>query len=260
MFIMSSFRALPAVLFVVLFSSASLAQPSEAPTEEAPQQQTGDEPLELTGDEPLDLSTPLPAPGGAKPLRPSAKPGAGSGWDAKLGVDHRRPSFTAAEWQPEHLLAGSVEEQSTGVAWASVSTPGLQSPLGWDQTSIETRLDPAQDQGQIGATLSRSVPFGDGLAMTLQNGYSVTMATTPGSPTPAAQGWTTSQAVRFNVLPTDTTFSLGAATSSTDDKWLRSLSAEQKLLGGPLSVTGSVSETGTGDTAKSLRAGFKRTW
>jgi hypothetical protein len=38
------------------------------------------------------------------------------------------------------------------------------------------------------------------------------------------------------------------------------LSAEQKLFGGPLSVTGSVSETATGDTSKSLRAGFKRTW
>ena len=48
--------------------------------------------------------------------------------------------------------------------------------------------------------------------------------------------------------------------STGEDKWLRTLSAEQKLLGGPLSVTGAVSETGAGDTAKSLKAGFKRTW
>jgi len=48
--------------------------------------------------------------------------------------------------------------------------------------------------------------------------------------------------------------------SSTDDKWLRTLSAEQKLFGGPLSVTGSVSETASGEMSKSLRAGFKRTW
>jgi hypothetical protein len=54
-----------------------------------------------------------------------------------------------------------------------------------------------------------------------------------------SHGWATSQALRFNVLPTDTTLSVGADMSSTDDKWLRTLSAEQKLFGGPFSVTGS---------------------
>jgi len=75
-----------------------------------------------------------------------------------------------------------------------------------------------------------------------------------------SHGWATSQALRFNVLPTDTTLSVGADMSSTDDKWLRTLSAEQKLFGGPFSVTGSVSETASGEMSKSLRAGFKRTW
>jgi len=64
----------------------------------------------------------------------------------------------------------------------------------------------------------------------------------------------------FNFLPTDTSVSLGADISSSDDKWLRTLSAEQKLLGGPFSVTGSVSETAGGELSKSLRAGFKRSW
>src|SRR5260370_1372766 len=72
--------------------------------------------------------------------------------------------------------------------------------------------------------------------------------------------WATSQALRFNFLPTDTSVSFGADISSIDDKWLRTLSAEQKLFGGPFSVTGSVSETATGDLSKSLKAGFKRTW
>src|SRR5262249_4185955 len=73
-------------------------------------------------------------------------------------------------------------------------------------------------------------------------------------------GWASSQALRFNILPTDTSVSFGADISSTDDKWLRTLSAEQKLFGGPFSVTGSVSETATGDLSKSLKAGFKRSW
>src|SRR5262249_56248252 len=48
--------------------------------------------------------------------------------------------------------------------------------------------------------------------------------------------------LRFNVLPTDTSVSLGANISSTDEKWLPSLSAEQKLFRGPFNVTRSVSQ------------------
>ena len=108
------------------------------------------------------------------------------------------------------------------------------------------------------ASLSRSMPVGDSLTVTMQNGVSLTQ---PLPHTGAhGQGWASSQALRFNVLPTDTVLSVGANISSTDDKWLPTLSAEQKLFGGPFSVTGSMSETATGDTSKSLSAGFKRQW
>ena len=80
------------------------------------------------------------------------------------------------------------------------------------------------------------MPVGENVTATLQNGLAVT------SPLPNA------------------TMSLGANISSTDEKWLPSLSAEQKLFGGPFSVTGSMSETPTGETSKSLTAGFKRQW
>jgi hypothetical protein len=95
--------------------------------------------------------------------------------------------------------------------------------------------------------------------VTLQNGIAVTR-TLPSAAQPASQSWASSQALRFTLLPSDTTLSVGTSISSTDDKWLRKLSAEQKLFGGPLSVTGAVSETAAGDTAKSLTAGFKQTW
>ena len=249
-------RALSALLLALICASAARAEPSDATAEE-PQQQMDDESVPLLGDEPPDLSTPVVEP--RKATIPLARPGASTGWDAKVGVDYRKPSIPAAEFQPGELTAGAIPDQSTGVAWANVTAPGLDSPLGWDKTAIETRLDPAQEQGKLGATLSRSVPLGESVAVTLQNGYSVTRAH-PDAAASAAQSWATNQALRFNVLPTDTSFSLGAAISSTDDKWLRTLSAEQKLFGGPLSVTGSVSETASGDTSKSLRAGFKRTW
>jgi hypothetical protein len=252
--------AIARALVAILLASAATAEPLDAPGEQ-PQQQQPSEDVEPFGDEPLDLTTPLPPLHGAKAAaaNPVAERRASTGWDAKLGVDYRRPSYPAADLQPDQLLADSVQEQSTGVAWANVTAPGLESPLGWDKTSIETRLDPAQEQGKLGTTLSRSVAIGSDVSVTLQNGYSVTR-TLPSPATSASQSWATSQALRINLVPTDTTLALGAAISTGEDKWLRSLSAEKKLLGGPLSVTGSVSETGAGDTAKSLKAGFKRAW
>ena len=102
------------------------------------------------------------------------------------------------------------------------------------------------------------MPIDDTVSLTLQNGVSIIR------PLPNASGqvhgWASSQALRFNILPTDTSVSFGADISSSDDKWLRTLSAEQKLFGGPFRVTGSVSETGTGDVSKSLKAGFKHNW
>jgi hypothetical protein len=242
------------------------AQPLEAPTL-APEQATDDQPEgaadeaspELAASEPLDLSTPQRGNDGFKAAGSSGSKPSGSGWDGKVGVDYRRTAIPAADLQPDQLVAGAVPDQSTGVAWANVTAPGLDSPLGWDKTSIETRVDPSQEQGRLGTTLSRSVPVGNNVAVTLQNGVSVTRTLTSATPA-SSHSWASSQAVRFNILPTDTTVSLGADISSTDEKWSRTLSAEQKLLGGPFSVTGSVGETASGETSKSLKAGFKRTW
>jgi hypothetical protein len=72
------------------------------------------------------------------------------------------------------LPAGAVPDQSTGIAWATVTAPGLEAPLGWDETSIETRIDPSQEQSKLGTTLSRSVPVGDDISLTVQNGVSIT--------------------------------------------------------------------------------------
>jgi hypothetical protein len=214
--------------------------------------------LDPSADEPLDLSTPEPDEGTLKPLHPLADAPAASDWSSRVGIDYRQPSIPATNFQPGPLTAGAIPDQSTGVAWATVTAPGFEFPLGWDQTSIETRLDPSQEQGQIGTTLRRSVPVGENVTATLENGLSISRAL-PNTPA-QNQSWASSQALRFNVLPTDTSLSVGANISSTDDKWLPRLSAEQKLFGGPFSVTGSVSGTATGETSKSLTAGFKRTW
>ena len=155
-----------------------------------------------------------------------------------------------------------LPDQSTGFAWANVTVPDL--PLGWDKASIDTQLDPLDEQSKVGTTLSRSIPLGGDMSMTLQNGVSVSRTfantTLSSQATSASQNWASNQSLRFNLLPTDTTLSLGASLSSGTDKWLRTFSAEQKLFGGPVSLTGSLSETTSGEASKSLKAGFKQNW
>ncbi len=179
---------------------------------QAPEQSKDEAPLELPADEPLDLSTPEPDAGTLKTPTPLAGKPSAPDWNGKAGIDYSKPSIPAMTFQPDQLLAGAVPDQSTGVAWATITAPGFEAPLGWDKTSMQ------------------------------------------------AHSWASSQALHFNILPTDTSVSLGADISSIDDKWLRTLSAEQKLFGGPFSVTGSVSETPAGEISKSLKAGFKQSW
>jgi len=125
------------------------------------------------------------------------------------------------------------------------------------------------------------VALGGTVSMTLQNGYAVTqsLGSSPTAPQfdpnaipppkplqsgtsvlPPAQVWSNDDALRLSLGSTGTTFSVGAKMQSTDERWLRTLSAEQKLFGGPVSVTGAVTELPTGDTSKSIMAGFKRAW
>ena len=248
--------ALPMALSLLL--APARAQAPEPSKDEAPLELPADAPPELPADAPLDLSTPEPEPGTLKPTTPLADKPSTPEWISKAGIDYSKPAFPAATFQPDQLLAGAVPDQSTGVGWATITAPGLEAPLGWDKAAIDTRVDPSHEQGKLGTTLSRSVPVGDDVSLTLQNGVSMTRSL-PNAAGPV-HSWATSQALRFNLLPTDTSVSFGANISSTDDKWLRTLSAEQKLFGGPFSVTGSVNETATGDLSKSLKAGFKRTW
>jgi hypothetical protein len=244
--------ALPMALGLLLAPARAQApEPSPEPSKE-------EAPPELPADAPLDLSTPEPDPGTLKLTTPLADKPSAPEWISKAGIDYSKPAIPAVTFQPDQLLAGAVPDQSTGVGWATITAPGFEAPLGWDKAAIDTRVDPSQEQGKLGTTLSRSVPVGDDVSLTLQNGVSMTRSLP--NATGQVHSWATSQALRFNFLPTDTSVSFSADISSIDDKWLRSLSAEQKLFGGPFSVTGSVSETASGDLSKSLKAGFKRNW
>jgi len=63
----------------------------------------------------------------------------------------------------------------------------------------------------------------------------------------------------LSMANTGTSLSAGQTLSSGDDKWLRRVSAEQKLIEG-VTVSGSIGETAQGATSKSITAGFKKSW
>jgi hypothetical protein len=159
--------------------------------------------------------------------------------------------------------------------WGSIAVPGAY-PLGFDKAAVEARIDGGNEQGKLGATLSRSVPLGRDLSVTWQNGYSVvqpltqTAPVTPSMPlmgsvsptgtiTQPTQARVLDEALRFNLAPSGTTFVAGASSSSTENQWHNKLSIEQSLYG-PLKVTTSVEDAGTVDSKKSITAGFKKVW
>ena len=196
----------------------------------------------------LTFGTPLPA-----------------GPDTKVGVDLAMPAPATPAIDPDALMQGRPSAGS-GAGWVKTALPGAPTPLGWDKTALSAKVDAGADKGNVGAVLSRSLPLNEKFSLTLENSYAVTgslASPTPGvtvaTPSAPLRTWETTREMKFNVLPTDTTLAAGAKLSSTDERWLRSLSAEQKIVG-PLSVAGGVSETAGGDIDKSVKAKFKTTW
>lgn len=173
-------------------------------------------------------------------------------WDTRIGADMtivRQPA-TLSELLAEKTSYGGSEPQSSATAWAAVTAPGVGSI--WDKTAVEARLDPSQDQGKLGTSLSKSLSLGEQYSLTLQNGYNLVQQG-------PAHSYETEQSARFSITDTGTSFSAGQKLSTADDKWLRRIGAEQKIVGG-FNISGSVAETALGPANKSITAGFKQSW
>jgi hypothetical protein len=185
-------------------------------------------------------------------------------WDARIGADMtvaRQPTtLTEAQLLAEKLANGGNAPQSSGSAWAAITAPGVGSV--WDKTAVEARVDPAQENSKLGTSLSKSLPLSEQYSLTLQNGYNMIqqgIVPVPGIAGRPARNYETEQSAKLSIAETGTSFSAGQTLSTTDDKWLRKLGAEQKLFDG-VSINGSIGETPQGATSKSLTAGFKRSW
>ena len=59
----------------------------------------------------------------------------------------------------------------------------------FDKATVDARVDPNADQGRLSTSLSRSVPIGGGMSITVQNGYAVTQSlANPSGALPSAPG------------------------------------------------------------------------
>jgi hypothetical protein len=185
-------------------------------------------------------------------------------WDTRIGADMtvvNQPSgTTSGDLLRQKISPNAPPENSSGSAWAAISAPGVGSI--WDQTSIEARVDPGAEQSKLGTSLSKSVPLSDSYSLTLQNGYNVIqqgLVPVQGVPAHPSRNYETDQSAKLSIGDTGTSFTAGRTLSSSDDKWLGKIGAEQKLFDG-VTVTGTIGETPTGATSKSISAGFKRSW
>jgi hypothetical protein len=183
--------------------------------------------------------------------------------DTRIGADMtvaRQGTLTASELLSEKLANGGSLPQSSGSAWAAITAPGLASI--WDKTAVEARVDPAQEQSKLGTSLSKSVPLSEQYSVTLKNDYNLIqqgLVPVPGIVSHPARSYETDQSAKLSIADTGTSLIAGQTLSTSDDKWLRKVGAEQKLFDG-VTISGSIGETPSGAASKSLSAGFKRSW
>jgi hypothetical protein len=185
-------------------------------------------------------------------------------WDTRVGADmtvvHQPQTLTSADLVRQKFSSDSQPSQSSGSAWAAITAPGVASI--WDKTAIEARVDPSQEQSKLGTSLSKSLPLSEQYSLTLQNGYNVIqqgLAPVPGIGGHATRNYEVDRSAKLSIADTGTSLIAGQSLSSTDEKWLRKIGAEQKLFGG-VTINGSIGETALGTSNKSLTAGFKRSW
>jgi hypothetical protein len=185
-------------------------------------------------------------------------------WDTRVGADmtvvNQPETLTGADLLRQKYSSDGPPSQSSGTAWAAITAPGLGSI--WDKTAVEARLDPSQEQSKLGTSLSKSLPLNEQYSLTLQNGYNVIqqgIVPVPGIAAHPVRNYQSDQSAKLSIADTGTSFIASQSLSSTDDKWLRKIGAEQKLFGG-VSISGSIGETPQGTSNKSLTAGFKQSW
>ncbi len=170
----------------------------------------------------------------------------------KFGLDLSLAAAPVGTVQPNRPLPWTVTDTSAAAAWARMSVPTQAQWLPWQETTLDMRVDPTQDSSRIATTFTRSWVVWDHVTASFNDSYALTRNLDQGG------RWETGKSVSLDLQETGTRLSVAANTNSSDHAWLPSASAQQQLLG-PLSLTTTVSNTGT-EITKSITAGFRHTW
>jgi hypothetical protein len=177
-----------------------------------------------------------------------------------MTVVNQSQTLTGSDLLRQKFSADAPPSRSSGTAWAAITASGVASI--WDKTAVEARLDPSQEQSKLGTSLTKSLPLNEQYSLTLQNGYNVVqqgILPVPGIAGRPVRNYQTEQSAKLSITDSGTSFIAGQTLSSTDEKWLRKIGAEQKLFG-DVSISGSIGETAQGTANKSLTAGFRHSW
>ncbi|MCP3440864.1 hypothetical protein [Bradyrhizobium sp. CCGUVB14] len=182
-------------------------------------------------------------------------------WDAWIGADMtvvRQPA-TMSDFLAKKAANGGTVPQSSGNVWAVATAPGAG--IIWDKAVLEARVDPGAESSKIGTSLTGSVPLPNVHSLALQIDCNVLQHGKVSRFGIGGQvsNYETHQSAKVTIEKIGTSFVVGQIMSTTDDKWLRTFGAEQKLFEG-VTIASSIGETAQGTTSMSLTAGFKTSW
>jgi hypothetical protein len=205
----------------------------------------------LTRPQHLDVSRSAHADGSSTV---TVKRSLSSDWNAKVGADVDVAADPTTTYEPGKSLPSeaSDKDKPSGAAFASLGVSRF--------TTVDARVDPSNERGQLGATIEHSVPLGGDMSVTLRSRYTATDTLAPAAAqSTEAPVLSNNQAVKFNIGSTGTTLSAGVSADSVDPKTHNTLSADQKVYG-PLHVTTAITDAGQPTSNKSVTARFQLTW
>lgn len=172
-------------------------------------------------------------------------------WNAKVGADFGVAGAPTTTYEPGKPFPGGAKDSSSGAAWASLGVTRY--------ATVEARVSPGSEQGQLGATIAHSVPLGDDISVTLRSRYAVSDTFASAAEDAAPPVLSNDQAVKLDIASTGTTLSAGVSADSVAPLTHNTLSADQTIYG-PLHVTTAITDAGQPTSNKSVTAGFNLTW
>ena len=151
-----------------------------------------------------------------------------------MTVVNQPPILTSADLLRQKISSDGQPSQSSGTAWAAITAPGVGSI--WDKTAIEARVDPGAGAEQARHLLEQVAAAERAIfahpAERLQRHPAGHRAGARHRRRTRSRNYQTEQSAKLSIADTGTSLIAGQTLSSTDDKWLRKIGAEQKLFGG----------------------------